>query len=108
VFGTPGDQPKVLALRYELGGLFAAIPLGPLQLLILSLRIAGGLGQHLAQLSLGLCGFPLGWLPCCHAQDVGMPVGELKPLVWKCRPSEIVGDCKHSHRRNDQQCRRLG
>lgn len=48
--GTSGKvgQPNVLALRYESGGLFAEISLGPLQALILSLRIADGLGQHLA------------------------------------------------------------
>ena len=39
------DQPKVLALRYELGRLHS---LGLLQALILSLRIADGFGQHLA------------------------------------------------------------
>ena len=51
--GTPGwgeprgkvDQPKVLALRYELGRLHS---LGVLQALILSLRIGDGFGQHLA------------------------------------------------------------
>src|SRR4051794_37797247 len=55
-----------LALRYELGCSFAAIALALLQALVLSLRIADGLGQHLAKLVLGLCGFPFGWLPCCH------------------------------------------
>jgi hypothetical protein len=80
--GTPrgkGDQPKVLALRYELGRLFAAISLGPSQALVLSLRIADGLSQHLVKLSLGLRGFPLGWLPLSHGQHVGMPEGELNP-----------------------------
>jgi hypothetical protein len=52
-----------LALSYELGRLHS---LGLLQALILNLRIADGFGQHLAQLSLGLRGFPLGWLPLCH------------------------------------------
>ena len=66
--------------RYELGGLFAAISLGPLQALILDLCIADGLGQHLAQLSLGLCGFPLGWLPLCHQQYVGIMEGKLNPV----------------------------
>ena len=41
-------QPKVLALRYELGCLFATIPVGLLQALILSLRIADGFCEHLA------------------------------------------------------------
>jgi hypothetical protein len=62
-----------------LGCLLAAIALGMLQALILSLRIADGLGQHLTQLGLGLRGFPLGWLPCCHRQYVGMPGAELNP-----------------------------
>ena len=69
-------QPRVLALRYELGNLHS---LGRLQALILSLCIADGFSQHLAQLSLGLRGFALGWLPLCHAQYVGMPEGELNP-----------------------------
>ena len=63
----------------ESGGLFAAIPLDPLLALILSLRIADGFCQHLAQLSLGLCGFPLGWLPLGHGHYVGMREGELNP-----------------------------
>ena len=50
-------------LRYELGRLHS---LGLLQALILSLRIADSFGEHLAQLSLGLGGFALGWLPLCH------------------------------------------
>jgi hypothetical protein len=64
--GGQAGPAEVLAIRYELGRLFAAIPLGPLQPLILSLRIADGLGQHLAKLSLGLRGFALGWLPLCQ------------------------------------------
>jgi hypothetical protein len=57
--GTSGESrpAEVLALRYELGRLHS---LGPLQALILSLRIADSFSQHLAQLSLGLRGFPLG------------------------------------------------
>jgi len=51
--GTTGPA-EVLALRYELGRLRS---LGLLQALILSLRIADGFCQHLAQLSLGLRGF---------------------------------------------------
>ena len=82
--GTPGwvgprgevVQPRVLALRYELGRFNS---LGPLQALILSLRIANGFCQHLAQLSLGLRGFPLGWLPFCHKQYVVMREGKLNP-----------------------------
>jgi hypothetical protein len=50
-----------------------------LQTLILSLRIADGLGQHLAKLVLGLCGFAR-LLPCCHTHYMGMLAGELKPL----------------------------
>jgi hypothetical protein len=73
-----GFQPRVLALRYELGRLHS---LGRLQALILSLRIADGLGQHLAQLSLGLRRFALGWLPLGlgHKQYVGMMEAILKP-----------------------------
>jgi len=89
--GTPrgkGDQPKVLALRYELGGLFAAISLGPLQSLILSLRVADGLGQHLVQLSLGLlrfaCRFPL-----VHVAYVGMLEGDLHPTGAACMSASV-------------------
>ncbi len=63
-----GDEPywpKFLHFSYELGRLHL---LGLLQALILSLRIADGLSQHLAQLSLSLRGFPLGWLPLGHGQ----------------------------------------
>jgi hypothetical protein len=63
--------------RYELGRFHS---LGALQAIILSLRIADSLGEHLVQLSLGFCGFSLGWLPCCHGQYVGMREGELKPF----------------------------
>lgn len=34
--------------------------------IVFSLRIADGLGQHIAQLVLSLRGFPLRWLPFCH------------------------------------------
>jgi hypothetical protein len=61
--GGLAGPAEVLALRYELGRLHS---LGLLQALILSLRIADGFCQHLAQLSLGLRGFPLGWLPLRH------------------------------------------
>jgi hypothetical protein len=63
----------------SLGCLLAAISLGLLQALILSLRIADGLRQQLAQLSLGLRWFALGWLPFGHAKYVGMREGELNP-----------------------------
>jgi hypothetical protein len=75
-------QPRVLALRYELGNLHS---LGRLQALILSLRIADGFGQHLAQLSLGLRRFALGWLPLGHDQYVGMPEAELNPVRGRLR-----------------------
>lgn len=65
-------QPQVLALIYELDRLHF---LGLLQALILSLRISDGFGQHLAQLSLGLCGFALWWLPFGHDQYVGCRKG---------------------------------
>ena len=74
--GSPAD---VLALRYELGGLFAAIFLGLLQALILSLRIAHGFGQHLAQLRLGLCWFAFSWLPLGHVNHMGSTRRELNP-----------------------------
>ena len=63
-----------------LGGLFAAIYLGPLQALVLSLRVLNGFRQHLPELSLGLR-----WLarktlcPCGHTRYMGMPEAELKP-----------------------------
>ena len=80
--GTPGwgaprgkvGQPKVLAPRYvKSGGLFAAIPLGPLQALRLGLRIADGFSQHLTQLSLSLRWFSReGFLPLRHKHYVEM------------------------------------
>jgi hypothetical protein len=51
------DPSKFLHSRYELGRLIAAISLGLLQALILSLGIADGLCQHLAQLGLGFVRF---------------------------------------------------
>ena len=58
-----------------------AISLGLGRTLRLWLRIADSLGQHLAQLSLGLRGFPLeGFLPCRHGHYMGMREGELNPL----------------------------
>jgi hypothetical protein len=78
--GEKACPAEALALRYELGCLFAAISLGMLQALILSLRIADSLGQHLAQLSLGLRRFAReGFCPCCHKHYMGMPEAELKP-----------------------------
>jgi hypothetical protein len=77
-----GWPAEVLALRYELGGLFAAIFVGLRRALRLWLRIADGLGQHLAQLSLGLRGFAFGWLPLGHELYVGMRQGEFNPGVW--------------------------
>ena len=53
--GDYGSPAEVRALVNELGDLFAAIFLDLLQALILSLRIADGFGQHLAQLGLGVC-----------------------------------------------------
>jgi hypothetical protein len=75
VLGSGGTN-RGSALRYELGRLHS---LGLLQALILSLRIADGFCEHLAQLSLGPRGFPLGWLPLCHEHYVGMREGELNP-----------------------------
>jgi len=44
------------------------------------LRVADGLGQHLAQLSLGLRWCPgARCLPLSHGPYVGMPEGELNP-----------------------------
>jgi hypothetical protein len=79
VRGGRAGPAEVLALRYELGRLLAAISLDQSQALILSLRIADSLGQHLAQLSLGLCGFALGWLPLGHEPYVGTPEAQLNP-----------------------------
>ena len=51
------------------------------------LRVADGLGQHLAQLSLRLCRLPrvARFLPVSHKRYVGMPEGEVNPS----------GDCKN-------------
>jgi len=64
-----GWPAEVLALRYELGGLFAAISLRLVgRALRLRLRgITDGLSQHLAKLGLGLRRFPrIGLCPCNH------------------------------------------
>jgi hypothetical protein len=74
--GKVGQQ-KALALGYELGRLFTAVAFGVLQTLVLSLRIADSLGQHLAQFSLGLGGFTLGCLPLGHDRYVGMQQRDL-------------------------------
>lgn len=76
--GKVGQQ-KALALGYELGRLFTAIAFGVLQTLVLSLRIADSLGQHLAQFGLGLGGFTLGCLPLGHDRYVGMRQRDLNP-----------------------------
>ncbi len=81
---------EVLALRYELGRLHS---LGLLQTLILSLRIADSFGEHLAKLSLGLCGFALGWLPLGHREYVGMREAELNP----CWTAKRLADGGHRH-----------
>jgi hypothetical protein len=75
--GTPGWvgfwggqcwPAEVLALGYEeVGPALAAISFGLRQALRLGLRIADSLGQHLAQLSLGLRRFSReGFLPLGH------------------------------------------
>jgi hypothetical protein len=66
--------------KYELGRLFAAISLGLRRALRLGLCIADGLGQHLAQLSLGSRRFAReSFCPCGHGQYMGMQDGELNP-----------------------------
>src|SRR5664279_1109941 len=61
------------------GDKLTAIPLVPLQALILSLRIADSLGQHLAQLSFRLRRLARWFLPCCHEPYLGMRPVELNP-----------------------------
>ena len=65
----------------------AMISLGLRRRLRLGIRgIADGLGQHLAQLSLGLLSFGLLRFPVwglCHAEYLGMPEAELNPLKMK-------------------------
>ena len=73
---TGAHQPKLWRSRQTLGCLHF---LGPLHTLILILRVAHGLSQHLVQLSLGSLRFPLGRLPLCHGQQMGMPEAELNP-----------------------------
>ena len=85
--GGQAGPAEVLALRYESSRLHSLGLL--LQALILSLRIAYSFSQHLAQLSLGLCGFPLGWLPLCHRTYVGMPEAELNPC-WDCNQRPAI------------------
>jgi hypothetical protein len=81
--GGQAGPAEVPALRYELGRLHS---LGLLQALILSLRIADGFCQHFAQLSLGLRGFPLGWLPCGHERYMGMRQGDLNSAATVACP----------------------
>jgi len=58
----------------------AAISFDLRQALSLGLRVADRLGEHLAQLSLGLWWLARkGFLPLGHGQYVGMPEGELNP-----------------------------
>jgi hypothetical protein len=71
-------QPKLWHSSY-VSRPSAAILLGFWRLLGFGLRIADSLCQHLAQLSLGLCGFPLGGMPLCHEPYVGMPERDLNP-----------------------------
>ena len=79
--GPRGEGRPAEVLALELGRLFAAISLGRLQALILSLRIADSLGQHFAQLSLGLRRLARErFCPCGHEHYVGMRRGELNPL----------------------------
>ena len=88
-----GRPAEVLALRYELGRLFAAISLGLRRALRLKLRIADSLGQHLAKLGLSLWRFAReGFCPCCHEQYMGMREGELNPC-WSCPRAQVA---KHS------------
>jgi hypothetical protein len=58
-----GGEIQAAMQALKSGGLFAAHFLDPLQALILNLRVANGLGQHLVQLSPSLLRFALGWLP---------------------------------------------
>jgi hypothetical protein len=93
--GTP-DQSKFLHSGDESGCLFVAISLGLLQALILSLRIADGLCQHLAQLSLGLLRrarrFPLGCI-LGHARYMGMTGCELNPYL-ALKSDLIIARCE--------------
>ena len=88
-YGTDLARAGGPALRSESGGLFAAISLDLWRALRLRLcGIADRLSQHLAQLRLCLCGFPLRWLPLGHACYVGMLEAELNP-DWDC-PTRII------------------
>jgi hypothetical protein len=65
----------------EPSGPLAAISLGLRRALWLGLRVADGLGQHLAKLSLGFRRLALkGFLPLGHRQYVGMPETKLNPI----------------------------
>lgn len=68
-----GTTPRSGLLRR-----FGRVSLGLGRTLGLGLRIADGLCQHLAQLSLSLRRFALGWLPLGHGQYVGTRQYDLK------------------------------
>jgi hypothetical protein len=81
--GTLGKvfQPRVLALRYELGRVFSRDLFRPSRALWLGLRVADGLRQHLAKLSLRLRRLAReGFLPLRHGLYMGMQEGESKAL----------------------------
>ena len=79
------QSPSVFYGTWELVWLInrvtlAAISFDLRQALSLGLRVADRLGEHLAQLSLGLWWLARkGFLPLGHGQYVGMPEGELNP-----------------------------
>jgi len=76
----------------------AAISFGLRQPFRRWLRIADGLGQHLAKLGLGLWRFAReAFCPYGHEQYVGMQEGELKP----CREGLHVGCCAHNRLNSD-------
>jgi hypothetical protein len=85
------QSPSVFSGTWELVWLInrvtlAAISFDLRQALSLGLRVADRLGEHLAQLSLGLWWLARkGFLPLGHGQYVGMPEGELNqvhPASW--------------------------
>ncbi|HYI30477.1 MAG TPA: hypothetical protein VD863_21770 [Bradyrhizobium sp.] len=78
---APQDEVGIHSLRMAaVDAALAAIYFGRRLSLRLGLRVTDGLGQHLAQLSLGLRRFLReGFLPLCHPFHMGMPEGELNP-----------------------------
>ncbi|MDO8397439.1 MAG: hypothetical protein Q7T45_06435, partial [Bradyrhizobium sp.] len=80
-FETPRQDARLLRMRTECAGAALAAISFRLRLTCrFSLRIADGLGEHLAQLSLGLRRFLReGFLPLCHLHHMGMAEGELNP-----------------------------